>query len=213
MSSTAQILANQKNAQSSTGPTTPEGIATAARNSTKHGFTGQTIIFSSPSEKDAYEAHVASYRSHHKARSHRHIELVQELADLHWSIHQIFTHQSNQMTLMTAVSTQLAASGADAITIASSLVPLTRTLNTLSTYETRRRRAAKSVQGELDALEADLLETALPEAQLPPPQKPVGSVCASYVKPASPAEFAKQCRDFEARMEAEEASNPRLKQF
>ena len=38
MASTAQILANQKNALLSTGPKTPEGKSAAARNSIKHGL-------------------------------------------------------------------------------------------------------------------------------------------------------------------------------
>jgi UTP:GlnB (protein PII) uridylyltransferase len=176
MSTGSQITANQQNALASTGPTTPEGRAKAAANSTKHGFTCQTLILA-PDEKQAYEAHVAKYKAHHNPQTHQHLQLVQQLADLHWTIHQIFVHQSNHMALMTAVSTQLSATGADALTIAAALVPLTRTLNTLSTYETRRRRAAKDIQEELENLEANLkTPTKAPKSPVPPPARQIGSV-------------------------------------
>ena len=38
MSTPAQTLANQQNAQRSTGPTTPEGKAAASRNAATHGL-------------------------------------------------------------------------------------------------------------------------------------------------------------------------------
>jgi hypothetical protein len=41
MATSAQITANQSNAQHSTGPKTPEGRAIAARNNFRHGFTGE----------------------------------------------------------------------------------------------------------------------------------------------------------------------------
>jgi hypothetical protein len=178
MSTTAQILANQKNAQLSTGPKTPEGLSTAAKNSTRHGLTGQTLILA-PGEKEAYEAHVASYKIHHQPNTHQHLQLVQQLADLDWSIHQIFIHQSNTMTLMTAVTTQLVQAG-DAVAAAAALAPLTRTLNTLSTYETRRRRARKSIQEELAELEAHLAEArqAARKSNEPKPKVEIGSVCS-----------------------------------
>ena len=60
MSSQRQIDANRQNAQKSSGPTTPEGRERSSRNSTKHGFTGQSLILS-PEEADLYKAFVADY--------------------------------------------------------------------------------------------------------------------------------------------------------
>ena len=44
MATQAQITANRRNAQRSTGPRTPEGRAIAAPNSTRHGLLAQGAI-------------------------------------------------------------------------------------------------------------------------------------------------------------------------
>jgi len=44
MASAAQVLANQANAQLSTGPVTEAGKSIAAQNSRKHGFTARTLV-------------------------------------------------------------------------------------------------------------------------------------------------------------------------
>ena len=44
MASPAQILANRQNAQSSSGPKTPEGKKAASRNATRHGLTSKQIV-------------------------------------------------------------------------------------------------------------------------------------------------------------------------
>jgi predicted nucleic acid-binding Zn-ribbon protein len=88
-----------------------------------------------------------------------HRQVVQQYADLHWSLHQIFVQQSNTMSLMNAVALQLNAAG-DPMATAAAIAPIAKTLNTLNLYETRRRRALKTVQEELD-----LLTQAAAEAQ------------------------------------------------
>jgi len=44
MATPAQIIANQQNAQSSTGPRTPEGKARVSQNAIKHGLTSKHLI-------------------------------------------------------------------------------------------------------------------------------------------------------------------------
>ncbi|HZU27294.1 MAG TPA: hypothetical protein VFA04_17335 [Bryobacteraceae bacterium] len=52
MSSSAQIIVNQQNAQSSTGPRTPEGKAISSQNAIKHGGTASRVVlaFEDPAE-------------------------------------------------------------------------------------------------------------------------------------------------------------------
>jgi len=56
MATQKQILANRRNAQSSTGPRTPQGMAAASQNSVKHGLTARRDIISleSQAEFDLY---------------------------------------------------------------------------------------------------------------------------------------------------------------
>ena len=54
MATTAQVIANQQNAQSSTGPRTPEGKARVAQNAIKHGLTSKHLIIR-PEEQDEFD--------------------------------------------------------------------------------------------------------------------------------------------------------------
>src|ERR1700722_12607795 len=166
MSNTAQIEANRSNAQKSTGPATEAGKQKSSQNATRHGFTGLALIVT-PAEKEAYEAHVQSYMDHHKPADHMHRQIVQQYADLHWSLHQIFVQQSNTMSLMNAVSLQMQQAG-DPMATAAAIAPIAKTLSTLNLYETRRRRALKTVQEELQAWEQAQAEA---EADLHKPNK------------------------------------------
>jgi hypothetical protein len=51
-SSAARALANQANAQLSTGPTTAEGKAIASQNSTKHGLTSAKVVVPGESQEE-----------------------------------------------------------------------------------------------------------------------------------------------------------------
>ena len=187
MSSNAQIKANQQNALSSTGPTTEAGKQISSQNAAKHGFTGLSLIVT-PAEKEAYDAHVQAYMDHYQPADHMHRQVVQQYADLHWSLHQIFVQQSNTMSLMNAVATQLNAAG-DPIATAAAIAPIAKTLNTLNLYETRRRRALKTVQEELDILTQAAAEAqAKLRAELPAPPQ-IGSVHSAPQKFMNDAEL------------------------
>ena len=76
MATTAQIDAN---AWLSTGPRTTEGKAAVARNSTRHGFTGQFGIL--PWEdREAYHQLLADYRDEYRPSTPTEHFLVNELA-------------------------------------------------------------------------------------------------------------------------------------
>ena len=52
MTTQAQILANQRNAQKSTGPCTAEGKASASQNSVKHGLLAHCDVIAAESQAD-----------------------------------------------------------------------------------------------------------------------------------------------------------------
>ena len=165
MPSIEQINANRENAKLSTGPATPEGAARSCQNATRHGFTGLNLVVSE-AEKEAYEQHVREYISQYLPAGHNEKQLVQQLADLDWSLHQISVQQLNTISQMNAATAILAAAG-DPVATAALLASLARTLNNLSIYEGRRRRASKAIKEELEAVQkaaAELLREELPKA-------------------------------------------------
>jgi hypothetical protein len=152
MASLQQIEANQKNAQLSSGPVSEAGKERSAKNSTVHGFTGKTLHLAAE-EVEAYEAHVAAYHAEYKPIGQRQTHLLQQLADLHWSFHQLAVEQSNTLDLMAALNAHARQHQLDPMETLDRLAKATRTLNTLGIYEARKRRAAKAVHEEFLALQ------------------------------------------------------------
>ncbi|MBV8808535.1 MAG: hypothetical protein JO033_07660 [Acidobacteriaceae bacterium] len=85
MATEAQIAANQKNAQLSTGPTSQTGKAKSSLNAVKTGLTGRTVLL--PSDDAAlYEAHVAEFMRVWQPVDDNERNLVQSLADTEWRL-------------------------------------------------------------------------------------------------------------------------------
>jgi hypothetical protein len=79
----AQIAANQSNAQQSTGPKTPEGKAIAARNNFRHGFTGEFTVL--PWEKqDEFNMLMDALRDEHEPSGLTERILVDKMAQALW---------------------------------------------------------------------------------------------------------------------------------
>ncbi|HEX3684348.1 MAG TPA: hypothetical protein VHU83_17570 [Bryobacteraceae bacterium] len=85
MSTTAQISANQKNAQLSTGPTSVEGKSKSSLNAVKTGLTGRTVLLPGD-DAAAYETHVESFFTRHQPAGDEERNLVQSLADTEWRL-------------------------------------------------------------------------------------------------------------------------------
>jgi hypothetical protein len=150
MATEAQFKANQQNAQHSTGATSEAGAARSSQNSTKHGYTGRSLVLK-PEEIEDYNEHVAAYIAEYEPFTQRQSQLVQQKADLDWSLQQISIEQFNTMTHMNVVSSQ-PPDPANPLAVAQQLAPYSKILNTFNLYETRRRRAAKALTEELEAL-------------------------------------------------------------
>ena len=86
--SEARLLANQANAQLSTGPQTPEGRAKSSLNAVKTGLTGRTVLL--PSDDTAeYERHLAAYAEEFAPIGLLETNLVQSIADTDWRLRRI----------------------------------------------------------------------------------------------------------------------------
>jgi hypothetical protein len=85
MSTAAQIAANQKNSQLSTGPTSEAGKAKSSLNAVKSGLTGRIVLL--PGDDAAlYEAHLSHFIKHHEPVGDDERNLVQSLADTEWRL-------------------------------------------------------------------------------------------------------------------------------
>jgi hypothetical protein len=88
MSTAAQIAANQRNAQLSTGPNSEAGKSASSRNALKTGLTGRTVLL--PAEDAAlYETHVAHFVKRYEPVGDDERNLVQSLADTEWRLGRI----------------------------------------------------------------------------------------------------------------------------
>jgi hypothetical protein len=78
--SEAQLAANRRNSELSTGPKTEAGKTKSSLNAVRHGLTGRTVLL--PSEDAAaYEAHLDAFRKRYAPATDEERNLVQSLAD------------------------------------------------------------------------------------------------------------------------------------
>jgi hypothetical protein len=85
MSTAAQIAANQKNSQLSTGPTSEAGKAKSSLNAVKSGLTGRTVLL--PGDDAAlYQTHVSQFIERYAPVGADERNLAQSLADTEWRL-------------------------------------------------------------------------------------------------------------------------------
>jgi hypothetical protein len=83
MSTPVQIVANQQNAQLSTGPKTEEGKAASSKNNLRHGFTGAFMIL--PWEKqEEFDNLLSELRAEHQPATMTETLLVEKMAQSFW---------------------------------------------------------------------------------------------------------------------------------
>jgi hypothetical protein len=83
MTTSAQIAANQSNAQHSTGPRTSEGKAISCRNNFQHGFTGAFTVLPWESQNE-FDMLLGSLRDEHKPSGLTETILVDKMAQAIW---------------------------------------------------------------------------------------------------------------------------------
>jgi hypothetical protein len=83
--SAAQFAANRTNAQSSQGPTSPEGKAKSSMNAVKTGLTARAVLL--PSDDAAiYQQHLDSHFKQFTPATDEEKSLVQTIADFEWRL-------------------------------------------------------------------------------------------------------------------------------
>jgi len=85
MTSLKQIEANRRNAEKSTGPSTPEGKLRSRGNAVRHGLTAETVS-SALEDADDYEAFELAITSDYDAATAVERELVLRLASVLWRL-------------------------------------------------------------------------------------------------------------------------------
>jgi hypothetical protein len=83
LSTSAQLLANQANAQSSTGPKTDTGKAIVAQNNFRHGLSGAFRVLDWENQEEYRALHLALEKEHHPATPTEEM-LVETMAHSYW---------------------------------------------------------------------------------------------------------------------------------
>ncbi len=85
MSTSAQIAANQKNAQLSSGPKTEAGKANSCLNNFRHGFTGAFTVLPSEDQEE-FDTLLHGLRDEHQPKTLTESLLVEKMAQHHWLV-------------------------------------------------------------------------------------------------------------------------------
>jgi len=93
MSSAAQVLANQANAQHSTGPTSEEGKARVAENRTTHGLAGSQFRLLSWECPDQFREFAATTRADYNPQTPEEERLVHSIIQHYWLMQRSLTLQ------------------------------------------------------------------------------------------------------------------------
>jgi hypothetical protein len=83
MATTAQTIANQTNAQSSTGPVTEEGKRISSRNNFRHGLTGSQLLIPGEDPEEWHSMRDAFFQEHQPSTITE-TALVNSMAEHHW---------------------------------------------------------------------------------------------------------------------------------
>ncbi len=163
MSTSAQIAANQANAQLSTGPTSETGKTKSSVNAVKTGLTGRTVLL--PNEDAVfYEAHVSQFMNSHAPVGDDERNLVQSLADTEWRLLRIPALEMGLYAVGRLEFAELFANEDEAarkhLIEAKVFLAYQRQLNNLSIQENRLRRQREKDTVALRELQQERLRQA-----------------------------------------------------
>jgi hypothetical protein len=96
MASEAQLAANRRNAEKSTGPRTEEGKAKVARNALRHGLRAEKVVIFDEKSADL-EAFVAEQRAAYQPADAVEDQLVERIALCAWRLRRIYRAEADIM--------------------------------------------------------------------------------------------------------------------
>jgi hypothetical protein len=155
MSTQAQIDANRRNAQKSTGPKTPEGRAAVRLNGVKHGLTAETLILAGESTED-FEALLDAFESEQQPETALDATIVRKAAMCAWRLQRVYRAEAGFFHFR---EQEIEDDGERLATIFKKDVPTpgywTGTLAYLTRYEAHLERSLYRALAELRRLRVD----------------------------------------------------------
>src|SRR5260221_7238804 len=167
MTTARQAEANRKNAQHSTGPTTPEGRAAVRLNGLKHGLCAETIVV--PGEDPAeFEALLNAYRAEYQPATPSAEFLVRQVAMADWRLMRLHRveaafHNFRHKELSDTRREDLDLDDTRLAYIAMRDAGSKSVLASFHRYEIRLERSAKNARQELHRRQVGLVGTATVE--------------------------------------------------
>jgi hypothetical protein len=162
MATSAQLTANQANAQLSTGPKTEAGKQRAKMNSFRHGLTGQVHTFT-PEDHAAFDKHCTGIRESLSPAGAFEIDLAQSIAEDRWRLNRARALEGGIFALGQS-------DGEDAaLDQARTWLADSRNLQLLTLYESRIQRSIEKALAQLTTLQEKreaVHRKAMEEAQL-----------------------------------------------
>ncbi len=108
MATKAQVAANRRNAEKSTGPCTPEGKATVAQNAVKHGLSGRLDVIQGEDQAQ-FERHREALLAELKPRGAVETLLAERVVSLSWRLERVERMQNEVLDVLLAKESTLLA--------------------------------------------------------------------------------------------------------
>ncbi len=154
-----QFVANQLNAQKSTGPRSESAKKKVSMNAITHGYCGQTVVVLEH-ERGAYIKHFQAFREEYKPVGPTEQYLVESLANHSWSTTRIRALVDDRITIAAIrhahpedanASTEIESAMSQGI----EMMKLAPSIGTLGLYDQRKTRLFQSTRKELVQIQAE----------------------------------------------------------
>ncbi len=172
MSTPAQALANQNNAQFSTGPQTPEGKAAASRNAATHGLSNSAFTLLPTEDLEAFHDEQECYYERFNPQDHHEVFLIHLAVQSTWKLARLNRIQAHLFKI--AINPEIAISTPEAA------IALGMYKSNPNAFITLERYAAAAQRTYFKAIRE--MEKIVAARPTPPPQLPV----LPYVAPPRP---------------------------